>query len=127
VTVGHRSGEPPAGFFGRAHVSSAFTAINDTTDTIETSHTAPGTLPMPLPTTARHPPQGNHHPPERLTSYWLALDHQALSASLSNKSTVRKAGRLLPTHAHLAFRHGLSEATRLTRSIGGFFSASPPV
>lgn len=27
----------------------------------------------------------------------------------------------------LAFRFGLSEATRLTRSIGGFFSASPPL
>lgn len=27
----------------------------------------------------------------------------------------------------LAFRYGLSEATRLTRSIGGFFSASPPL
>ncbi|MGW1719852.1 hypothetical protein [Streptomyces sp. NPDC002156] len=27
----------------------------------------------------------------------------------------------------LAFRYGLSEATRLTRSIGGFFSANPPL
>ncbi|MER7684852.1 hypothetical protein [Streptomyces sp. NPDC097610] len=30
-------------------------------------------------------------------------------------------------YALLAFRYGLSEATRLTRSIGGFFSASPPL
>ncbi|WP_172633331.1 hypothetical protein [Streptomyces sp. 6-11-2] len=27
----------------------------------------------------------------------------------------------------LAFQYGLSEATRLTRSIGGFFSAGPPL
>lgn len=30
-------------------------------------------------------------------------------------------------YALLAFRYGLSEATRLTRSIGGFFSSSPPL
>ncbi|MEU0032335.1 hypothetical protein [Streptomyces sp. NPDC006335] len=34
---------------------------------------------------------------------------------------------IVMVYAILAFRHGLSEATRLTRSIGGFFSASPPV
>ncbi|WP_307538406.1 hypothetical protein [Streptomyces sp. V3I8] len=34
---------------------------------------------------------------------------------------------LILVYTLLAFRFGLSEATRLTRSIGGFFSASPPV
>ncbi|MFJ4633491.1 hypothetical protein [Streptomyces sp. NPDC088847] len=33
---------------------------------------------------------------------------------------------LVMVYALLAFRYGLSEATRLTRSIGGFFSANPP-
>ncbi|WP_157993119.1 hypothetical protein [Streptomyces sp. Go-475] len=34
---------------------------------------------------------------------------------------------LILVYTLLAFRFGLSEATRLTRSIGGFFSASPPL
>ena len=34
---------------------------------------------------------------------------------------------LVMVYALLAFRHGLSEATRLTRSIGGFFSVNPPL
>lgn len=34
---------------------------------------------------------------------------------------------LVMVYALLAFRYGLSEATRLTRSIGGFFSANPPL
>ncbi|WP_141202781.1 hypothetical protein [Streptomyces griseorubiginosus] len=34
---------------------------------------------------------------------------------------------LVVVYALLAFRYGLSEATRLTRSIGGFFSAGPPL
>lgn len=34
---------------------------------------------------------------------------------------------LVLVYTLLAFRFGLSEATRLTRSIGGFFSASPPL
>jgi hypothetical protein len=34
---------------------------------------------------------------------------------------------LVLVYALLASRYGLSEATRLTRSIGGFFSASPPL
>lgn len=34
---------------------------------------------------------------------------------------------IVVVYALLAFRYGLSEATRLTRSIGGFFSATPPL
>ncbi|MFE2970449.1 hypothetical protein ACFXKC_43770 [Streptomyces sp. NPDC059340] len=34
---------------------------------------------------------------------------------------------IVVVYALLAFRYGLSEATRLTRNIGGFFSASPPL
>ncbi len=34
---------------------------------------------------------------------------------------------LVLVYTLLAFRYGLSEASRLTRSIGGFFSASPPL
>ncbi|MEU7340219.1 hypothetical protein [Streptomyces sp. NPDC007074] len=34
---------------------------------------------------------------------------------------------IVAVYALLAFRFGLSEATRLTRSIGGFFSAGPPL
>lgn len=33
---------------------------------------------------------------------------------------------LIAVYTLFAFRFGLSEATRLTRSIGGFFSAGPP-
>ncbi|MGI5196525.1 hypothetical protein ACQEVY_23230 [Streptomyces sp. CA-288835] len=41
--------------------------------------------------------------------------------------TIRSALAYILVYTLLASRFGLSEATRLTRSVGGFFSASPPL
>lgn len=58
------------------------------------------------------------------------------SCSLTFSSLGAPVGLLIPlamvafivmVYAILARKYGLSEATRLTRSIGGFFSASPPI
>ncbi|MFH8469513.1 helix-turn-helix domain-containing protein [Streptomyces sp. NPDC017991] len=46
---------------------------------------------------------------------------------LKSKGPAKLVTFLVMVYALLAFRYGLSEATRLTRSIGGFFSANPPL
>ncbi|MEU2624594.1 hypothetical protein ABZ642_41880 [Streptomyces sp. NPDC007157] len=60
-----------------------------------------------------------------LTVFFLALSPMGAPAAL----VVSLALVMFPllVYTLLAFRYGLSEATRLTRSIGGFFSASPPL
>lgn len=60
-----------------------------------------------------------------LTASFLALS--PFGAPVELLVPVALVGFPVLVYTLLAFRYGLSEATRLTRSIGGFFSASPPV
>ncbi|MEU6688295.1 hypothetical protein [Streptomyces sp. NPDC046832] len=60
-----------------------------------------------------------------VTASFLALS--PLGAPVELLLPLGAVGFLVLVYALLAFRHGLSEATRLTRSIGGFISASPPL
>ena len=60
-----------------------------------------------------------------VTSSFLVLS--PLGAPVELLVPLAMVAFIVVVYAILASRHGLSEATRLTRSIGGFFSASPPV
>lgn len=60
-----------------------------------------------------------------ITASFLALS--PLGAPVELLVPLALVGFLVLVYTLLAFRYGLSEATRLTRSIGGFFSASPPL
>ncbi|MFC7830932.1 hypothetical protein [Streptomyces sp. NPDC057375] len=60
-----------------------------------------------------------------ITASFLVLS--PLGAPVELLVPLALVGFLVMVYTLLAFRYGLSEATRLTRSIGGFFSASPPV
>lgn len=60
-----------------------------------------------------------------VTAFCLAL--VPLGASVGTLLLVAPVVFPVTVYTLLAFFHGLSEATRLTRSIGGFFPASPPV
>ncbi|MFE4336576.1 hypothetical protein ACFRQM_46740 [Streptomyces sp. NPDC056831] len=65
----------------------------------------------------------------RLTTacLWAAGIITASFLALPLRGPAGLVGFLVLVHALLAFRYGLSEATRLKRSIGGFVSASPPL
>ncbi|MFI5688400.1 hypothetical protein [Streptomyces sp. NPDC051636] len=60
-----------------------------------------------------------------VTASFIAL--APLGAPVELLVPLALVGFLVLVYTLLAFRYGLSEATRLTRSIGGFFSASPPL
>ncbi|MGX1471193.1 UNVERIFIED_CONTAM: hypothetical protein RKD50_000001 [Streptomyces canus] len=60
-----------------------------------------------------------------IMAFFLALS--PLGAPVELLVPLALVGFLVLVYTLLAFRYGLSEATRLTRSIGGFFSAGPPL
>lgn len=69
----------------------------------------------------KHGPRATTH---ELVSSFLVLS--PLGAPVGLLVPLAMVAFIVVVYALLAFRYGLSEATRLTRSIGGFFSASPP-